>query len=166
MPKWAKSPTDMQNPRTTTQAGSLACKPRACDRAWLPKPCRRLRSWSRLSRAQQCGIPRLRTREKSGHDAVPSVSACDQRLDRVPINTVAQREPLRHSTSELPQMRRDRLCLRRRTLYRNDIGKLAQPADQLGAEPKVCRAGVVIDAQGEPAFACDSGEVLVYLIIG
>ena len=33
----------------------------------------------------------------------------------------------------------DRLRVRRRNSYRNDTGKLAQPADQHGAEPKVGR---------------------------
>jgi hypothetical protein len=105
-------------------------------------------------------------REKSGDDAVPCVTACKQRLDRVPVNTVAKREPIGHSTSQLRQMRRDRLRLWGGTFHRDDTRKLAQPADQHRTEPEVRGTRVVVDAEGKSALARDRGEVLIYLIIG
>jgi hypothetical protein len=106
------------------------------------------------------------SRKEAGNDAVPSIPASDQRLDRVPVSAVAEREPVRHDPAQVCQMRGDGVRLRGGALHGNNLGQTAQAADQRGAELEMRGAGIVVDAQRKAALPCHRGEVLEHFVLG
>lgn len=104
-------------------------------------------------------------REQPRRDAVPCVGPRQHRFRGVPVDRVADREPVRHRGPQGGEVGRHGLGRRREALQRHDAIEPGDAADQRGREGEMRRRGVVVDRERQ-AGARHGGEMLEHLVLG